>query len=101
MPAAGLPVRMLDAEQTRARVASPTYLGAGSTPMWRWSSRHGWSGACACCLGLGVRIHERSPVVSLARAGAGVAVRTDRAELRPGGSCWAPTPRARCCAGCG
>ena len=83
MAAAGLPVQMLDADETRSRVDSPTYLGAMFDPGVAIvePARLVW-GLRQACLGLGVRIHERSPVVSLARAGAGVAVRTERAEVR-------------------
>ena len=83
MAAAGVPVEMLDTVATRARVDSPTYLGSRFDPGVAMvePARLVW-GLRAACLSLGVRIHERSPVVSLARAGAGVAVRTARAEVR-------------------
>jgi glycine/D-amino acid oxidase-like deaminating enzyme len=83
MRAAGLPVQLLDGEATRARVASPTYLGAMYDPGVALvePARLAW-GLRQVCLELGVRIHEWSRVTALARDGAGVAVRTDEAAVR-------------------
>ncbi|WP_306318678.1 MULTISPECIES: FAD-binding oxidoreductase [unclassified Streptomyces] len=71
-------VELLDAEQTREQVASPTFLGA-------MYDRHGvamlnpaklaW-GLKRACLDLGVRIYEHTPATELASNGAEVAVRT-------------------------
>ncbi|WP_327656621.1 NAD(P)/FAD-dependent oxidoreductase [Streptomyces sp. NBC_00483] len=71
-------VELLDADETREQVASPTFLGS-------MYDRHGvamlhpaklaW-GLKRACLDLGVRIHENTPATELASNGAGVAVRT-------------------------
>jgi glycine/D-amino acid oxidase-like deaminating enzyme len=74
----------LDREEVRAEVASRTYL-AGA---WDRSgcvmvdpARLAW-GLRRAALELGVRIHERTPVTSLAREGAGLRLATPRATLR-------------------
>ncbi|WP_406145623.1 NAD(P)/FAD-dependent oxidoreductase [Streptomyces sp. NBC_01012] len=69
---------LLDREQVRAEVDSPTFLGG-------LLDRHGvamlhpaklaW-GLKEACAGLGVRIHEHTRGLELARSGAGMAVRT-------------------------
>ena len=83
MQAAGLSVRLLDAEQTRARVASPTYLAALNDPevVMVEPARLAW-GLRQACLDLGVRLHEQSPVVGIERDGADVVCRTERARVR-------------------
>ncbi len=83
MQAAGLAVEWLDAEQTRKRVASPTYLAALYDPevVMVEPARLAW-GLRRACLDLGVRVHEQSPVVALAHDGAEVVCRTRRARVR-------------------
>jgi len=78
----GSDVRLLDRDAVRAEVRSPTYLGglwdpAGCATLdparLAWGLRH-------ACLDAGVRIHEDSPVRTLAaepgRAGGGLTLRT-------------------------
>jgi glycine/D-amino acid oxidase-like deaminating enzyme len=74
----------LDGPAIRAELASPTYL-AGS---WHRSdtalvdpARLAW-GLRAVCQRLGVRLAERTPVTSLARAGAGVRVTAGGVRVR-------------------
>lgn len=65
----GLDARLLDASATRARVASPTYLGGLLDPegVLVEPARLAW-GLRRVCLELGVRIHEDSPVTGVQRA---------------------------------
>jgi glycine/D-amino acid oxidase-like deaminating enzyme len=74
----GHDVTVLDAAQVRAEIDSPTYLGAtwhrGRTALVD-PARLAW-GLRGACERLGVRIAEHTPVTSLARAGAGVRLRT-------------------------
>lgn len=74
----GEQVELLDAQQVRARVDSPTYLGA------LWDPR-GVAlvdpaalarGLRQACLRLGVRLHEHSRVTGLERSGSGVRATT-------------------------
>jgi glycine/D-amino acid oxidase-like deaminating enzyme len=78
MSAAGHDVRLLDRAAVQAELGSPTYLGAledrRGTALVD-PARLAW-GLRAACLRLGVRVHEGTPVTALARAGAGVEVRT-------------------------
>ena len=77
-------------DAVRAEVDSPTYLGGPvrRRRRRRWSTRPGWPGGCAgACLGLGVRIHERT-------RGAGLA--DDR---RPGSACAPPYGTVRAAPG--
>jgi glycine/D-amino acid oxidase-like deaminating enzyme len=69
--ASGAAVQWLDAEEVRAQVDSPTYLGG----VWDRDgvamlnpARLAW-GLRRVCLELGVRIHERTPVQSLRQQG--------------------------------
>jgi glycine/D-amino acid oxidase-like deaminating enzyme len=69
----GWEAQVLDGESVRARVASPTYLAAAfvrDTAMVD-PARLTW-GLGAAARELGVRVHERTPVRSLVRDGAGV-----------------------------
>ena len=82
----GEEVDVLDGDQARAEVDSPTYLAG----LWQRSgealvdpARLGW-GLAAACRSLGVRIHERTRMVGVERHGAGVLVRTDRGPIRCG-----------------
>lgn len=75
---------LLDAEQTRAEVNSPTYLGS----LWGKDktvlvdpARLVW-GLAQACLSLGVRIHEDSPVTELERDGDDMVLTTPHAKLR-------------------
>jgi glycine/D-amino acid oxidase-like deaminating enzyme len=74
--------RLLSAEETRAEVHSPLYLGAVAV------AGGGVLDPAQLTDGLrreaervGVRVYERSPVVEVEPDGAGVAVRTDRGRL--------------------
>lgn len=80
--------RMLDAEQARARarVNSPTYLGAMEDPdgvALVHPAKLAW-GLRQVCLDLGVRIHENTPVTALESDSAGVALRTEYGTVRAG-----------------
>lgn len=79
----GEDVTLLDAEQMRADVASPTYLGG-----LRVRSGGGLVDPAALCWGLkaaalrrGVRIHENTPVLGIRKAGNGIEVATARAGV--------------------
>lgn len=78
LTAAGQKVALLDAAQTQARVASPTYLGGlfapNDTAMVE-PARLAW-GLRQTCLERGVRVHENTPALGLAKEGASVRVRT-------------------------
>ncbi|MCQ4210713.1 NAD(P)/FAD-dependent oxidoreductase [Streptomyces longispororuber] len=71
-------LELLDAEQTREQVASPTFLGAlydrDGVAMLH-PAKLAW-GLKRACLDLGVRIYENTPATRLASNGGGVAVRT-------------------------
>jgi len=75
--------RLLSAEETRAEVHSPLYLGAvavaggGILDPARLTD-----GLRREAERLGVRVYERSPVAAVEPEGAGVVVRTDRGRLR-------------------
>ena len=77
-------IALLDAEQTRARVDSPTFLGAleereGSALVH--PAKLAW-GLAAACERLGVRLHEHTPVTGLERSGDAMVVRTADGEVR-------------------
>ncbi len=75
---AGHDVRLLDADDTRALVSSPTYLAAQHDPhgiALAEPARLAW-GLRRACLDLGVRIHEQTRVTDVTEDGAGVAVTT-------------------------
>ena len=79
-------VRLLDADQTRTMVASPTYLGARYDPdgvALVHPAKLVWGLAEACLLA-GVRLHERSPVRGLRHAPGGVDVLTRDGVVRAG-----------------
>ncbi len=82
----GQAVELLDAEQMRAQVASPTYTGG----LWRKDraalvdpARLAW-GLKAAAESLGVRIYEDSKATSLERDGVGVLVKTPLGAVRAG-----------------
>ncbi len=83
---AGHQVELLDAEQVRTRVDSPTYL-AGMVDQQGTAlvepARLAW-GLRRACLGLGVRIHEGSPVRSLRSDGAALVAETRAGSVRAG-----------------
>ena len=83
---AGHRVELLDAEQVRARVDSPTYL-AGMLDQQGTAlvepARLAW-GLRRACLGLGVRIHEGSPVRALRTDGAALVAETRAGSVRAG-----------------
>jgi len=77
---------LLDAEQTRAQVNSPTYLGA----VWDRDktvlvdpARLAW-GLAGACRALGVRIHENSHVTGMTREGTAMVLTTDQGSVRAG-----------------
>ncbi|MGW2767565.1 NAD(P)/FAD-dependent oxidoreductase [Streptomyces sp. NPDC001275] len=69
---------VLDADQVRAEINSPTFLGAlwdkDGTAMLN-PAHLAW-GLKQACLDLGVRIHEHTSATAVAEAGPGIAVRT-------------------------
>ncbi|MFE9374307.1 NAD(P)/FAD-dependent oxidoreductase [Streptomyces sp. NPDC006711] len=74
----------LDEDQVRAEVDSPTFLGG----LWDREgvamlhpAKLAW-GLKRACLDLGVRVHEHTPGLSLARVGAGMGVRTPYGKVR-------------------
>ncbi|MEW1720817.1 FAD-dependent oxidoreductase [Streptomyces sp. NPDC093109] len=77
--ALGVPgLELLDRDAVRAEVDSPTFLGG----VWDrrgvamlHPAKLAW-GLKRACADLGVRIHERTPALGLARSGAAMAVRT-------------------------
>ena len=76
--AAGHDVSFLEADEVRARVDSPTYLGAQHDPhgiALVEPARLAW-GLRAACYDLGVRIYEHTRATGLAEDGAGVVVTT-------------------------
>jgi glycine/D-amino acid oxidase-like deaminating enzyme len=82
----GQSVELLDAEQMRAQVDSPTYTGG----LWRKDraalvdpARLAW-GLKAAAESLGVRIYEDSKATSLERDGVGVLVTTTLGAVRAG-----------------
>lgn len=81
--ARGLDLRLLDRDQVRAEVNSPTYLGG----VWDRTgcamvdpARLVW-GLRRACLELGVRIYENSPVERISPAGGGLRLHTWRGRL--------------------
>ncbi|MER5552694.1 FAD-binding oxidoreductase [Streptomyces sp. NPDC002793] len=71
-------LEFLDREQVRSHVDSPTFLGGlldRSGVAMLHPAKLAW-GLKAACLGLGVRVHEHTPGLEIARSGTGVAVRT-------------------------
>jgi glycine/D-amino acid oxidase-like deaminating enzyme len=81
--ARGLDVRLLDRDQVRAEVHSPTYLAG----VWDRTgcamvdpARLVW-GLRRACRELGVRIYENSPVERITTAGAGLRLHTWRGRL--------------------
>ena len=84
MRAAGHDVVLLDESAVRDQVASPTYLAG----LWDRSgtamvepARLAW-GLRRACLGLGVRIHEHTPVTALERSGGSIVLHTRTGSLR-------------------
>ncbi|WP_405145464.1 FAD-binding oxidoreductase [Sphaerisporangium sp. NBC_01403] len=80
----GMDVRLLDADQVRAEVSSPTYVGG------QWDrdgcamvdpARLAW-GLREACLSLGVRIYEHSPVRSLKDDGVAIELMTPHGRVR-------------------
>lgn len=79
----GIDLTLLDAEQTRALVDSPTYLGALRDPEVGTvdPARLCW-GLARVAEELGVRIHEHSPVSSLERSGDGICAITHSGRVQ-------------------
>jgi glycine/D-amino acid oxidase-like deaminating enzyme len=80
----GQDVLVLDRDQVRAQVNSPTYLGG----LWTKSgaavlnpARLAW-GLKAACLSLGVRIHERTQIQALVQEGRAVRLTSSHGRLR-------------------
>jgi glycine/D-amino acid oxidase-like deaminating enzyme len=81
--ARGEDVVLLDRDQVRAEVDSPTYQGG----LWDRTgcalvdpARLVW-GLRAACTSLGVRFYENSPVTAISRSGGGLSVRTWRGRV--------------------
>ena len=74
----GSRLEWLDADEVRAKVDSPTYLGGvlDRDGVAMVDPARLARGLRAACLRLGVRIHENTPVTALERSAAGVALRT-------------------------
>ncbi|WP_406725253.1 FAD-dependent oxidoreductase [Streptomyces sp. GD-15H] len=77
-------VEFLDADAVRAQVDSPTFRGG----LWDHRgvamlhpAKLAW-GLKRACLGLGVRVYEHTPALSLRTYGAGLAVRTPYGQIR-------------------
>lgn len=79
----GMDWRLLDGEQARAEVASPTYRGALEDPGCALvdPARLAW-GLLDACRRLGVRVHEGTPVTSIDRSGGGVVATTPHGTVR-------------------
>jgi glycine/D-amino acid oxidase-like deaminating enzyme len=84
--ARGAPVDLLDRDQVRAELDSPTYLGG----LWDRSgcatvdpARLVW-GLRRACLSAGVRFYENSPVEKITPAGAGLRLHTWRGAVTAG-----------------
>ena len=79
-------MQLLDADQARARVDSPTYLAAlhdtDGVAMVH-PAKLAW-GLKRACLDLGVRIHENTRVTDLSGDGAGLRATTDLGAVRAG-----------------
>jgi glycine/D-amino acid oxidase-like deaminating enzyme len=73
----------LNADQIRAEVNSPTYLGAlyGNDVALVNPARLSW-GLRRACLDLGVRLFERTPAIGLEQAARAVSVRTPYGNVR-------------------
>jgi glycine/D-amino acid oxidase-like deaminating enzyme len=82
--AAGEAVQLLDAEEVRKRVDSPTYLAGLRRPDAGGTVDPGAlvRGIARVARDRGVGLYERSPVTSIDRDGAGVAVRTADGQVR-------------------
>jgi len=80
----GSHLEFLTAEQVRARLNSPTYLGGVFDPdgvAMVDPARLAW-GLAAACERRGVQIYERSPVRTLTKTGAAVLAGTDHGRVR-------------------
>jgi glycine/D-amino acid oxidase-like deaminating enzyme len=79
----GVHMQWRERDEVRADVHSPTYLGGLFEPESALvhPAKLAW-GLADACRSLGVRIHERTPAVSLERDGAGMRVRTPYGALR-------------------
>jgi glycine/D-amino acid oxidase-like deaminating enzyme len=80
----GYPVEVLDHAATQAVLRSPVYIGGlrigGDGHALVHPAKLAW-GLRDAGLGLGVRIHERSPVRAIEREGAGVRLWTERGSV--------------------
>jgi glycine/D-amino acid oxidase-like deaminating enzyme len=77
-------LRLLDADEARSLVNSPTYLGAMHDPdgvAMVHPAKLAW-GLRRACLDLGVRIHEHSEVTGVERFGPGLRIATDHGSVR-------------------
>ena len=83
LQAVGVDVALLDADETRARVGSATYLGGVYDPNVAIvdPARLAW-GLARACEQLGVRIVEQTPVTDLRRDGAVMRLTTAGGDIR-------------------
>ncbi|MGH3496324.1 MAG: NAD(P)/FAD-dependent oxidoreductase [Nocardioidaceae bacterium] len=79
----GLDCELLDEQEVRRRVDSPTYLAALYDPLTVLvePARLAW-GLRQACLDLGVQIHEHTAVTGVSRAGDGVDLLTTQGSVR-------------------
>jgi glycine/D-amino acid oxidase-like deaminating enzyme len=79
----GRDLRLLDGDQTQARVHSPTYLAGRYDPevVLVEPARLAW-GLRRACLDLGVEVHEHTAVTGLERDGQHIALRAAAATVR-------------------
>jgi glycine/D-amino acid oxidase-like deaminating enzyme len=79
----GTPPRLLDADQVRAEVDSPTYLGGVWDPdgcAMLDPARLAW-GLRAACLEVGVRIYENTPVRHISSSGDGLVLQSPHGTM--------------------
>jgi glycine/D-amino acid oxidase-like deaminating enzyme len=83
--AVGHPLVLLDADEVRARVSSPTYRGAlfDADCALVEPARLAW-GLRAACLAAGVRVVEQTPVLAVSPGGGGVQLRTAAGTVTAG-----------------
>ena len=77
---------MLDGDQLRAEINSPIYRGGlwQKTGEWTVDPVRLCDGLAEYAVGLGVRIHEGTPMTGMEKSGAGVEVTTEAGSIRAG-----------------